>query len=510
MKATLEIRVIKSRLSFVFLICSFWLLTGCGMRPEVPEKFSVCSWPVEILPDYADVTIPPNIAPLNFAIIDDSVTNVVACISYNGGSYTYGEGRKVMIDEEEWREMLRLSVGKSLDVEVYTEVAGQWRKHPAFKINVAPDSIDTYVSYRLIPPYNTYELISLCQRNVETFEEVEFYNNQMLDAPEGGHCVNCHAFQNYHTERMQFHVREEYAGTVIYDQGKLGKYNLKIPETISSGVYPAWHPSLNLIAYSVNKSFLESHTDGLAKAEVQDSESGLILYDVANHRVIPICNDPDQMETFPTWSPDGQWLYYASASFTFIEERSATVSDEVRITRQHDITDRYKGVFYDIYRRHFDAKTLSFGAPEPVLMASADSASATLPRISPDGRYLLTCIGSHGCFQIYHPEADLYVTDLNSLETYPLDAANSPRAESFHNWSSNGRWIVFQSRRRDNNYTRLYVSWFDENGVAHKAFELPQKDPDYELLHLRSYNIPEFTVEPVRITPAEFANVILN
>jgi len=392
---------------------------------------------------------------------------------------------------------------------------------------VAPDSIDSYVSYRLIPPYNTYERISLCQRNVETFEETEFYNNQMLDAPTGGHCVNCHAFQNYRTERMQFHVREEYAGTVIYDQGKLGKYNLKIPETISSGVYPAWHPSLDLIAYSVNKSFLECHTDGLCKSEVQDSESGLILYDVANHRVIPICNEPDQLETFPTWSPDGQWLYYASAKFTFEEKESAATSNEVRIARQHDITNRYKSVFYDIYRRRFDAGTLSFGAPEPVLIASADSLSATLPRISPDGRYLLTCIGSHGCFHVYHPEADLYVTDLTTATfgndsftsslcaenrstaiTVPLEAANSPRAESYHNWSSNGRWIVFQSRRRDNNYTRLYFSWFDENGISHKAFELPQEDPDYELLHLRSYNIPEFTREAVRVTPAEFAKVI--
>lgn len=506
----------KCSLSLLLLLA---ILTSCSQHAVVPTEYNKTEVQADLLPDYTNVTIPPNIAPLNFSVQGDTITDCVARFTYTGGSFSYGKGNKVIIDANEWKQMVSASIGQAILVELFTLSAGQWRQHPTFSIEVAPDSIDRYVAYRLIPPYNTYERISLCQRDVETFDEVEFYNNQMLDAPQSGHCINCHAFQNYHTERMQFHVREEFAGTVIYDRGKLGKYNLKLPETISSGVYPSWHPSLNVIAYSVNKSFLESHTNGLLKAEVQDSESGLILYDVDNHRTLPICNEADLLETFPSWSPDGQWLYYASARFTFQEQESSTVSDQVRIARQHDITNRYRQVHYDIYRRHFDATTYTFGNPEPVLIVSADSLSATLPRISPDGRYLLTCIGDYGCFHVYHPEADLYVTDLQSTIyedpdsiphhiTSALDAANSPRAESYHNWSSNGRWIVFQSRRRDNNYTRLYFTWFDEHGEAHKAFELPQADPDYELLHLRSYNIPEFTREAVRTTPAELAKAI--
>lgn len=499
------------------------ILSGCSRHPEIPSQFTESDQDVEILPDYRDVTVPPNIAPLNFSVKGDSITHCVACFTCNGESACYGEGRKVIIDAEEWREMLRRSVGQSIEVQLYTELQGQWRRHTPFKIYIAPDSIDSYVAYRLIPPYNTYERISLCQRNVENFDEYEYYNNQMLDAPQGGHCVNCHAFQNNRTERMQFHVREEFAGTVIYDQGKLEKHNLNHAQTISSGVYPSWHPSRNLIAYSVNKTFMEFHTDGQAKSEVQDSESGLMLYDVEHKRVIPICNEQELLETFPAWSPDGKWLYYSVAHFRFKEDESSVASNEIRISRQHDITERYKDVFYDIYRRKFYDSTLTFGEPEPVLIVSADSMSATLPRVSPDGRYLLTSIGRNGCFHVYHPEADLYVTDLSTASyaassdsvllsipvTYPLDAANSPRSESYHNWSSNGRWIVFQSRRRDNNYTRLYFSWFDENGEAHKAFELPQKDPDYELFHLRSYNIPEFTVELIRVKPHEFARTIM-
>lgn len=535
MQAKLAIRAIDRRPIFRYtkvifaLVACFMLLVSCNSQPKLPEQWNDSAQPVNILPDYAEVTIPPNIAPLNFAVQGDSITGCVAQISCPGGSHVYGDGRKVIIDANEWKEMLSRSIGQTLKVQVFTEVSGQWRKHPAFDIHIAPDSIDNYVSYRLIPPYNTYERISLCQRNLEDFEEVEYYNNQMLDTPEKGHCVNCHAFQNYRTERMQFHVREQYGGTIIYDHGQLGKYNMKLPETISNGVYPAWHPSLNLIAYSTNLPFLEVHTDGLTKSEVQDSESGLILYDAEHRRVIPICNEPDLLETFPAWSPDGQWLYYSVAKFTFATDESSTASKEARLFRQHDITERYRDVHYDIYRRSFDATTLSFGEPEPVLLASADSLSATLPRISPDGRWLLTSIGNNGCFHVYHPEADLYVTDLQAVPdstkylsdrvtcnsdvigfTTPLTQANSDRAESYHNWSSNGRWIVFQSRRRDNNYTRLYFAWFDAEGNAHKAFELPQRDPDYELMHLNSYNIPEFTIEAVRTTPAQLANSILS
>ena len=503
----------------ILLLCLL-LLSACR-KVTPPDSYIIYNVSAPILPDYADVTIPVNIAPLNFSIDNDSVTDCVACLSYGDQRYCYGKGHKVVIDPKEWRALLTAAQGDSIQVELYSQVAVQWRRHPAFSIHVVSDSIDHYVAYRLIPPYNTYERISLAYRDLETFEETEYYNNQMLDAPKGGHCINCHAFQSYRTERMQFHVREEYAGTVVYDRGDIGKYNLKLPETISSGVYPAWHPTLNLIAYSTNKSFMEFHSDGLCKSEVQDSQSGLILFDVEHKRVIPICDEPDLMETFPTWSPDGKWLYYSVARFTF-EGVDATDADH-RLGRQHEVTDHYRDVRYDIYRRSFDATALTFGAPELVLDAATHGKSATLPRISPDGRWLLTCIGDYGCFHIYHPEADLMVMPveaIDSIETketietiatklHPLTAANAPHsADSYHSWSSTGRWIVFQSRRRDDNYTRLYFTYFDREGHDHNAFEMPQRDPDYELLHLRSYNIPEFILEPIRTTPAELARAI--
>ena len=61
------------------------------------------------------------------------------------------------------------------------------------------------------------------------------------------------------------------------------------------------------------------------------------------------------------------------------------------------------------------------------------------------------------------------------------------------------------SRRDDSNYTRPYIAYFDTDGNCHKAFELPQRDPEFYTLFLRSYNRPEFMTEPVSITPEQFA-----
>lgn len=504
----------------ILILCCVCLLSACtASHPELPAGYSECDTIPALLPDYTDVVIPVNIAPLNFRIADESVEACVAEVTFADGKQTYGDGNMVLFDEQEWREMLQKSVGQKLSVQLYTCKENQWSRHPAFAIEVVGDSIDPYVVYRSIPPsYSTYEHLTLNQRCIENFDDRVIYDNKTLDEPTQGHCVNCHAFQNYHTERMQFHVRAEFAGTVIYDQGKLEKVQTKSAETISAGVYPAWHPTLDLVAYSTNMTFQNFHTQYIGKVEVQDTQGDIVVYDVKQHKVFPVSMEPDKRAAFPTWSPDGKWLYYNAAPFVYEDSLAIAESNIPRVTRQNEANARYQEVHYNVMRRSFDAETMNFGPAEMVLDVAQEERSATVPRISPDGKYLLTSIGDYGCFHIWHPESDLYVTQLDSVivhrdtlgmkYTYPLTKANSERSEGFHNWSSNGRWILVASRRYDNNYSRLYFAYFDREGVAHKAFELPQQDPDFEAINLRSYNVPAFTVEPVLVSASDLAKVI--
>ena len=76
---------------------------------------------------------------------------------------------------------------------------------------------------------------------------------------------------------------------------------------------------------------------------------------------------------------------------------------------------------------------------------------------------------------------------------------NSNDTESYHSWSSNGRWVVFSSRRLDGLYTRPFIAYVSERGEVFKPFLLPQQDTDFYSLLMKSFNIPEFVKGAVTV-----------
>ncbi len=483
------------------LICSclLTLLCACTQHPSVPAEYTQLQREPLIRPDYTDVIVPCNIAPLNFKVMEGSDNCVARVTCPDGSQQTFGKGNKILFDEDEWTEMLQKAKGKAMTIEIFAQNAkGVWTAYQPFAVNISADEIDPYISYRVISPsYVAYEMLSINQRNLTNFDEREIYNNMIISAEDNGQCINCHSYQNYQTNNMQFHMRQGHGGTMIVRNGKPYKVDLKTDSTISAGVYPAWHPTLPLIAYSTNATGQSFHTKSHAKIEVEDSQSDLILYDVEKNEITNIANDTAKFEVFPWWTPDGKTLYFCSADFDFSLDTAGV---------EEQVIERYQTIKYDVFRKSFDTTTHEFGPTELVYAASARGKSATFPRISPDGRYLLFAQGNWGCFHVWHPDADLYIMDLQTQNVHKLEEANSNMAESYHSWSSNGRWILFISRRDDGNYSRLYIAYFDRNGHGHKAFELPQRDPNFYDFYLRSYNVPEFMKEPVKISPQTFAS----
>ena len=213
------------------------------------------------------------------------------------------------------------------------------------------------------------------------------------------------------------------------------------------------------------------------------------------NEVSHIVNDPALLETFPAWSPDGKRLYYSVAAYP----------DGVTPETVSANLDRIR---YDIVSRDFDIVTRRFSAPDTVVHASANGESALLPRVSPDGKYLLYCKAPFGTFHIWHSESDLWMKDLATGEDHPLANANSDDTESYHTWSSNGRWIVFSSRRDDGSYTRPYIAYIDKDGRDSKAFVVPQESPQYYRDLMKSYNVPEFLVAPVQVSRQDILNEV--
>ena len=479
----------KNVLYFLFAV----LLLSCG-QVSVPDKYEQLKVAPNIYPDYADVTIPVKIAPLNFELMMPA-SDAVVRFSTDGYELVCS-GLKVRPDIDDWRMLTEKAKGKSISVEIFAENNGQWARFLPFNINVSTDSIDPWLSYRLISPsFVSYEELTINQRCLESFEEQVIVDNMLCSTESGGQCVNCHSYQQYNPDRMQFHARETHGGTIIAYDGQIEKVNMKHDSLLSAGVYPAWHPTMKLIAYSTNKTMQSFHTADPNKIEVLDSESDLILYDVDKHEVTTIEQQPNELEIFPTWAPDGRSLYFCSAHFEY----------QAGKPNLEDITMRSQEVKYNIYKKAFDPKTKTFGPREMVFCADTLGMSATLPRISPDGRWLLFTMGEWGCFHIWHHDADLWMKDLQTGEVRPFEECNSDDTESYHSWSSNGRWIVFSSRRYDGMFTRPYITHVDKNGKATKPFELPTADPDFHRQFLKSYNVPEFMKGPVKLTPQELA-----
>ncbi|MCR5512804.1 MAG: hypothetical protein K6F43_04475, partial [Prevotella sp.] len=259
------------------------LLLSCVSHPDVPSSSKEAKCLPAIYPDYCDVTVPCNIAPLNFMLPADEYDECVARFTMSDGQQqTYGSGVKVQIPEDEWHAMLDASKGKSLKVEVWGHKNDEWLSFTPFEIHVAKEPIDEYVSYRLIEPsYVAWTFMEIAQRNLTSFEETQIFNNEItMNDRKIGQCINCHSYQNYKTDNMLFHVRLSNAATVLVSDGKVSKVNMKRDYTISSGVYPAWHPTAKLIAFSTNKTRQGFHTLNPNKIEVYDEASDLILYDV--------------------------------------------------------------------------------------------------------------------------------------------------------------------------------------------------------------------------------------
>jgi dipeptidyl aminopeptidase/acylaminoacyl peptidase len=166
----------------------------------------------------------------------------------------------------------------------------------------------------------------------------------------------------------------------------------------------------------------------------------------------------------------------------------------------------YQSLKYSLVRVAFDSSSGTFANKVDTLVSAAVTGkSVSIPRISPDGKQLIFCQFDYGTFPIWHRENDLYSFNLETKEICNLKEVNSNETDSYHCWSSNGRWLVFSSRRLDGHYTRLFISYFDAEGKGHTPIVLPQKTSDYYDVLMKSYNIPEFITGKVTISPYEWA-----
>jgi len=463
----------------VVLLGGWWL---AARGPQAIEQYVDVEVQPRIDPDYAGVVVPANIAPLNFQILEPGQAY---CARIHGDAgqaiEVFSKSGQVRIPAKSWRALLAANRGGKLAFDVYVSDAEQgWRKFRTISNTVAPEPIDDYVVYRLMKPtYNWWKDIGIYQRRLADFDESVVMHGRSFE--EG--CLNCHSFVGNEPDTLTIGLRSAAYGsaTLLVQSGAVNKIGAKWG-------YTAWHPSGRLAVYSIGKVRQFFHTGRMEVRDVVSLDSALACYMAEDQEVVcpPQLSDKERLETYPAWSPDGTRLYFCSAPILW-QDRN-TVPPE-----------NYDKLKYDLRCVRYDVESNEWGEVETVLSAEETGLSILLPRVSPDGRFLLFCMCDYGVFPVYQPSSDLYLMDLASGEYRRLDI-NSEYAESWHSWSSDSRWIAFSSKRRGGLFTRTCFSYVDEQGQAHKPFVLPQHDPAYYDSQLKTYSVPELVKGPVQVS----------
>jgi hypothetical protein len=469
------------RVKLIYLLFLILFIYSCQTNPgnnSLPLKKKPL-----IEPDYIGISIPQNIAPLNFSIKEEGEQFYIKIDGENDMSLLIkSKNGIVKLPQKKWKRLLKQNSSKQLNYNIFVKRENKWYKFETFNQKVIGDSIDPYIYYRLLyPGYESWNEISIMQRHLESFIEKTVIKNNVLDQ----NCINCHAFNQQKSGDFLFHVRGSLGGTYFLENDNLKRINLKTEKIQNGAVYPRWHPSGKFVAFSSNKVIQQFHSSDIKKIEVSDLHSSLILYDINRNELMEINpeGNADYMDTYPEWSPCGKYLYFCRAK---------------QIEEYFD----YEKIKYDLYRMEFQQENMIFKEPQLIFNASALNKSASFPRISPNGKKLVFTLHDYGCFPIWHKEADLYVINISDLSLEKL-TVNSNFSESYHSWSSNGRWLLFSSKRGDGLSARPYIAYFTLSGQTGKPFVVPQKDPVFYRRFMKTYNIPEFATYAVSFRPGE-------
>ncbi|MGL4851070.1 MAG: TolB family protein [Phocaeicola sp.] len=439
----------------------------------IPNQRMVVEERLVITPDYTDVLLPPNIAPISFEIKNRGDYYYLEFLVNEQIVATYSSSKPtISISKSIWNKLNRHD---SFSCVVSILKDGEWREYNKIVNRFSTEWIDPYLSYRLIAPgYELWSEMGIYQRDLTSFDEMEILTNNQTNKG----CMNCHTYANHSTENMMLHLRGKSSGTLIKRGEEIDKIQFNANEELLSGTtYSSWHPSAKYIAYSTNEINQYFHVTGTKPVEVADVASDIVLYNVLTQKIItsPILHNTDRLETFPEWSADGKTLYYTVAS----KGVKACSIDSI---------------YYSLYAIDFDVEMEHFFNERLLIDAVQLEKSISFPKPSPDGKFVVATLSDYGNFSIWHPEADLIIYSIETNSWRKADEINSEDTESYHSFSSCGNWMVFSSRRDDGLYTVPYFTRLDsQSGLFSKPFKLPQKSCDYYTNLFQSFNLPTFT-----------------
>jgi len=217
----------------------------------------------------------------------------------------------------------------------------------------------------------------------------------------------------------------------------------------------------------------------------------LVVYNrqMRTFQSLPGADDPQYVQSNPTWSPDGKYIVFARTEAYKLKNISGPRTVLLSPEQCKEFLEDGKPFLFDLYRIPFnDGKG---GKPEPIEGASNNGMSNFFAKYSPDGKWIVFCKAKS--YMLLQPDSELYIIPAEGGQARRL-RCNTSRMNSWHSWSPNGKWLVFSSKA-NSAYTQLFLTHIDEQGRSAPPVLLEHfTEPD------RAANIPEFVnIKPTAI-----------
>ena len=380
------------------------------------------------------------------------------------------------IPEPLWSELLRKSVSSNARLTIKGirrddsgNRIGGIQESQAVQFHISSDPADNYIVYRMVePPFNINKTPNIFIRDIRKSKADIF-----LDARQE-YCMNCHLFSSKqgNTGKLAFQVRSLVKGKknynlptylAVYDIDKHKGFRARLPFEIQMTTFMAWSPDGNKLAYSANQKVLALKPLIFETQYAAMTASDIAIYNLETNDtyLVPGASDPNALEVYPQWSPDGNRLIFSRSP----------------------VGTHPSQTLYDLYAVDLNQPN---PAAHPIEGASKDNQSHVFPRFSPDGKWL--AFSQNGGGDLIRATSDLYLMP-GSLDgpSHRLECNVDYAADSWYSWSSNSRWIVFASKREGGVYASLYLTHIGDDGHSSPAIPLPIEEKPFI-----SFNIPEF------------------